>query len=180
MIRGLRRSAGLELLSFAIQTNIGMGTFFDILQWFLTSLRDNKMQVAHYSDKIHGCGDSVLNAIRRQFFKVIKSVIVKAKETRDEKNLIMLLNALIWNYKGSDLSYLAECDIVGMLVKGDGGRMHPIAMSWGKQLKQKKESEDPTLTRTVITLFEYLFKQTLSQVVMFDSSKDEEEKAEKK
>ena len=65
MIKGLRRSAGLELLSFAIDTNIGIGTFFDILQWFLTSMRGNKQIVAHYSDGIEGCGDSVLNAIRK-------------------------------------------------------------------------------------------------------------------
>ena len=91
MIKGLRRSAGLELLSFAAQTNVGIGTFFDILQWFLTSLRANKQQVAHYSDDIAGCGDSVLSAIRKQFFKVIKTIIVKAKQTRDEKHLLVLI-----------------------------------------------------------------------------------------
>ena len=64
MLKGLRRSAGLDLISFAIQTNIGFGTFVDILQWFLTSLRFNSHNVAHYTDKISGCGDSVISAIR--------------------------------------------------------------------------------------------------------------------
>ena len=39
MLKGLRRSAGLDLISFAIQTNIGNGTFLDLLAWFLTALR---------------------------------------------------------------------------------------------------------------------------------------------
>ena len=142
MINGLRRSAGLELISFAIQTNINEGTFLDILQWFETSLRNNQMQVVHYSDKIKGCGESVMNAIRRQFFKVIKSVILKAKKTRDEKTLNTLLQALIWNYNSSDLAYLAKYDIVGLLERGDGGTMHPIAMSWGKQFKFKKPDQE--------------------------------------
>lgn len=41
-IKGLRRSAGLDLISFGIQTNIGAGTFQDLLQWFLTALRANR------------------------------------------------------------------------------------------------------------------------------------------
>ena len=77
MIKGLRRSAGLDLISFAIKMNLGMGTFLDIMQWFLTSLRANRHKVAHYSDKITGCGDSVLASIRKQFFKIIKVIIMK-------------------------------------------------------------------------------------------------------
>ena len=42
MIKGLRRSAGLDLISFTIKMNLGMGTFMDIMQWFLTSLRANR------------------------------------------------------------------------------------------------------------------------------------------
>ena len=75
MVRGLRRSAGLNLLSFAAQLNLGDETFLDLLQWFLTSLRENKYQVAHYTDGISGCGDSVLSVIRKEFFKIIKVVI---------------------------------------------------------------------------------------------------------
>ena len=42
MIKGLRRSAGLDLISFTMKMNLGMGTFLDIMQWFLTSLRANR------------------------------------------------------------------------------------------------------------------------------------------
>ena len=46
-----------------------------------------------------------------------------------------LLNALIWNYKGSDMNYLAEYDLIGVLQRGDGDRTHPVWLSWGKQIK---------------------------------------------
>lgn len=98
MIKGLRRSAGLNLISFAIKCNIGLGTFLDIKQWFLTSLRQNRNVVAHYSDKIQGCGDSVLAAIRSQFFKIIKVIISRIKTCRSESHISAMLRALIWNY----------------------------------------------------------------------------------
>ena len=43
-----------------------------------------------------------------------------------------LLNALIWNYKGEDLNYLAKFDILEVIQHGDGSRMHPISLAWGK------------------------------------------------
>ena len=141
MIRGMRRSAGLELISFAIDANISKSSFFDILQWFETSLRNNSMQVVHYADKIKSCGDSVLKAIQRQFFKVIKSVIVKAKNTQNERDLGALLQALIWDYKSSDLPYLVKYDIIGLLERGNGDPLHPIAMCWGKQIRPRKPVE---------------------------------------
>ena len=41
MMKGLRRSAGLNLLSFAMQMNVDDMIFLDLLQWFVTSLRAN-------------------------------------------------------------------------------------------------------------------------------------------
>ena len=115
MIHGLRRSAGLNLLSFGAQCNVGLGTFKDVLQWFLTSLRANKHQVAHYSDGISGCGDSVLAAIRTQFFEILKVVVLKLEQEREPNDLMTLLNALIWNYKGEDLNYLAKFDVLEVI-----------------------------------------------------------------
>lgn len=118
--------------------------------------------MAHYSDDISGCGDSVLSAIRAQFFKVIKVIITKIKEIRDKNFLIHMLDALIWNYNGADLEYLAKYDVFGVLEKGDGGRTHPIALAWGKQIRQVKQNDDRTLTRKLMNTFEFLFKQVLS------------------
>lgn len=49
-----------------------------------------------------------------------------------------LLPALIWNYKSTDMQYLVKCDLINTLQYGDGGRIHPIPLSWGKQIKQVK------------------------------------------
>ena len=87
-----------------------------------------------------------------------------------------MLNSLIWNYQGEDLKYLAKFDVLTVLQQGDGGRTHPIRLSWGKQIKQKKESEDRTLTRVIANLFEFLFKQILSQVIIVDANREENEK----
>lgn len=100
MIKGLRRSAGLNLISFGVSKNIEPETFFDLLQWFLTSVRANKQSVAHYTDGISGCGDSIIDSIRKEFFKIIKAVITMIKTTRDTARLSELLNSLVWNYKG--------------------------------------------------------------------------------
>ena len=81
MVKGLRRSTGLNLLSFTIQLNLSQETFNDTLQWFLTLMRANKHNVAHYTDDISGCGDEVLAAIRKEFFKVIKAVVTKIKSS---------------------------------------------------------------------------------------------------
>ena len=43
--------------------------------------------------------------------------------------------ALIWNYQGEDFDYLAKFDVLSVIQHGDGGRMHPIALAWGKQIK---------------------------------------------
>ena len=97
---------------------------------------------------------------------------MKAKHSRDSKHLLILLDALFWNYKGEDLTYVVKSDIVGLLERGDGGQMHPIRMSWGKQLRQKKLSEDDTLTRKVAQMVEFLFKQVLGQVILLDAKDD--------
>ena len=68
MMKGLRRSAGLNLLNFAMQMDIGKLVFLDLLQWFTATLRANRDEVAHYTDNITGCGDSVVAAISKEFF----------------------------------------------------------------------------------------------------------------
>lgn len=175
MVKGLQRSAGLNLLSFGIRTNIGLGTYRDLLQWFLTSMRQNKHQVAHYSDGIAGCGDSVLTAIRKQFFKIIKTIITTIKLDRDGNSIRLNLPALVWNYKGADMEYLVKFDLINVLQFGDEGRTHPITLSWGKQIKQVKASADKSLTRMIASIFEFIFKQVLSQLILVDAGDDEDQ-----
>ena len=85
-----------------------------------------------------------------------------------------LLPALIWNYKSTDMQYLVKCDLINTLQYGDGGRIHPIPLSWGKQIKQVKQSNNKSLTRSIANLFEFIFKQVLSQVILIDTSVGED------
>ena len=62
MVAGLRRSAGLNLLSYAAMSKIGRK--LDVFMWFVSSLKSNDKVLSHYSDGLTGCGDSVLRAVR--------------------------------------------------------------------------------------------------------------------
>ena len=45
LVNGLKRSSGLNLISFAMNLNYSHQHFFDMIQWLQSSLRDNQMQV---------------------------------------------------------------------------------------------------------------------------------------
>ena len=131
-MKGLRRSAGLNLLNFAMQMDLNKWVFMDLLQWFVTSLRANLDEVAHYTDNITGCGESVIAAISKEFFQIIKQVVAKLKSCREFILIKVLLGALIWNYRGNDMKYLASFNIIDVIQRGNGDRMHPIRLAWGK------------------------------------------------
>ena len=57
----------------------------------------------------------MLASIRKQFFKIIKVITMKIKQTRNLPHLSAMLNALIWNYQGQDLNYIAKFDMLGVL-----------------------------------------------------------------
>ena len=162
-MKGLRRSAGLNLLNFGMSKRHTQA-FMDLIQWFVTSLRANLDQVAHYTDNISGCGDSVISAISNEFFQIIKRIVLKIKISRRSNNLSQLVEALIWNYRGNDLNYLAEFNVIEVLQRGDGDRLHPIRLIWGTGGK---------IADSIANLFEFLFKQVLSQVILLDSEQDD-------
>ena len=60
------------------------------------------------------------------------------------------------------MEYLVKFDLIKVLQFGDEGRIHPITLSWGKQIKQVKASADKSLTRMIASIFEFIFKQVLS------------------
>ena len=176
-MKGLRRSAGLNLLNFAMQMDLERWVFMDLLQWFVTSLRANRDQVAHYTDNITGCGDSVVAAIGKEFFQIIKQVVLKIKRGKEFQIIKGLLGALIWNYRGNDMKYLAKFNIIDVIQRGDGDRMHPIRLAWGKNTEfpgsNAFRSNRLNFSALVMKVFEFLFKQILSQVILLDAEKDQ-------
>ena len=132
MLKGYRRLSGIKLLSFAIEKNLDIDTFCDLIQWLLKSLRDKEGQIAHYSDNIQGCGESIMNQICNDFFNIIKMILVRIKTSQNKKDLIYLLSALYWNYQGNDLAKLSELDIIQVIRTGNGDPTHLIPLHWGK------------------------------------------------
>ena len=45
LVNGLKRSSGLNLINFAMNLSYSHQRFFDMVQWFNGSLRNNRMQV---------------------------------------------------------------------------------------------------------------------------------------
>ena len=176
-MKGLRRSAGLNLLNFAMQMDLDRWVFMDLLQWFVTSLRANRDQVAHYTDNITGCGDSVVAAIGKEFFQIIKQVVLKIKRGKELQIIKGLLGALIWNYRGNDMKYLAKFNIIDVIQRGDGRPMHPIRLAWGNNtenvIMSTLHGNSQTLAANVMKVFEFLFKQVLSQVILLDADQDQ-------
>jgi len=68
LIMSLRRSAGLNLLNFAMSFHGNEQIFFDMLQWFSGSLRENKSVSCHYLDGLACCGNKQETILRNQFF----------------------------------------------------------------------------------------------------------------
>ena len=56
LVGGLRRSAGLHLLNFAINLSYTSTRVFDLIQWFQGALRNNRVQQTHYLNNLEGCG----------------------------------------------------------------------------------------------------------------------------
>ena len=78
MVNGIRRSAGLNLISFAAGIHLYKKT--EVFQWFVSSLRSGDRAISHYSDGLTGCGDSIMNGVRIQFFKIIKTILTQLKD----------------------------------------------------------------------------------------------------
>ena len=49
------------------------------------------------------------------------------------------MNALYWNYTIEDQADIANLDIFTVLQVGNGDRLNPIRLAWGKYVKQKEE-----------------------------------------
>lgn len=63
---------------------------------------------------------------------------------------------------------LANIKIFSVLQEGDGTRLNPLKLSWGKLLKQQVDEKDNTLTRKVVKVFSFLFKIVLKSIVNED------------
>ena len=114
MIAGLRRLAGFEMFNKILATSSGQ-VFFDALHLFTASLRNNKSKVSHYMTGVDGCGFKTEKKIQKKFEKAIQLISLRLEIEKDPQQLVNLCDALIWDYKPSDLKILAKCNTVKIL-----------------------------------------------------------------
>ena len=75
------------------------------------------------------------------------------------------------------MKYLAKFNIIDVIQRGDGRPMHFIRCAWGNNtenvIASSLQSNSHNLAANVIKVFEFLFKQVLSQVILLDADKDQ-------
>ena len=132
-----------------------------------------------YIDKVEGCGEIVHSIARKEFFKVIESVISRLRKADlDTKSseICHLIDALYWSYKSSDLPALARLQVFRVLQDGNGQRFNKLRLSWGLTLEENangnKKSKDKTasLPDKIMHAFQFMFKSVLSCIVSEDTA----------
>ena len=127
------------------------------MSWFCGSLRGNKNpHVAHYLDDLKGCGYHLEELARESFFLILKGLINKLKESKEEEEIKIILNSLKWKFLARDHQSLRYLEIFKVLHEGDGSVNHKLKKSWGRPLKQVviTSEKDKKLTKEVVDLFE--------------------------
>jgi hypothetical protein len=100
LVTGLRRSAGLHLLNFAMNLSFSEKRFTDLVQWLQGAMRGNSMQVCHYLTNVESCGNNAETSIRLNFAQIIERItdVIKNEYIQQEDSYVYLLDALIWDY----------------------------------------------------------------------------------
>jgi tRNA A37 threonylcarbamoyladenosine biosynthesis protein TsaE len=112
--------------------------------------------VAHYLDDLKGCGHHLEEHARENFFSILKGMVSKLRESKDEEEIKVILNSLKWKYLARDHLSLYHLDLFKVLHQGDGKNDHKLKRSWGRPLKQEivSQEKDKKLSKEVIDLFE--------------------------
>ena len=142
------------------------------MSWFCGSLRGNKNpHVAHYLDDLKGCGHHLEDLAKQNFFSILKGMVAKLRESKDEEEIKIIINSLKWKFLARDHHSLYQLDLLKVLHQGDGKADNKLKKAWGRPLKQvivSKES-DKKLTKEVIDLFEQVFLLTVGRIVKPDT-----------
>ena len=73
------------------------------MSWFCGSLRGSKSpHVAHYLDDLKGCGHHLEELAREGFFQILKGMVHKLKDSKDEDEIKIILNSLKWKFYARD------------------------------------------------------------------------------
>lgn len=58
--------------------------------------------MAHYLDDLKGCGLHLEELARVEFFRIMKGMVLKLKESKEEDEIKVIINCLKWKYLARD------------------------------------------------------------------------------
>lgn len=106
-----------------------------MVSWFASSLRGNKNQMSHYLDDLKGCGLHLEDLARENFFNILRGLVRQLKDSTEESEIKVILNALKWKFLARDHVSLRNLDIFRTLHEGDGKKDNKLKKAWGRPLK---------------------------------------------
>lgn len=171
-INGSKRVAGLKILGQLLNFELPQAHRYDLMSWFCGSLRGNKNpHVAHYLDDLKGCGHHLEDLAKDNFFSILRGMVAKLRDSKDEDEMKVILNSLKWKFLARDHQSLFQLDLFKVLHQGDGKADHKLKRSWGRPLKQEivSKEKDKKLSKEVIDLFEQVFLLTVGRIVKPDT-----------
>jgi len=117
-LNGAKRVAGLTLLGQLMNLELQKEERFDLINWFCASLRNNKNSMSHYLEDMRGCGHHLEMSAKEGFFQVLKGLVKTLKESKDEEELKLVLNALRWKFSARDHDSLSNLQVFRALHSG--------------------------------------------------------------
>lgn len=164
-----RRCAGFKLISGMISGEMPFNQLENLISWFTSALRMNENRLSHYLDDLTGQGIHLETMSGKFFFKIVKTLVDRLKESKNETQIKVLLNALKWTYTARDHKELVQLGIFTSLHKGSNDKDNLLKKTWGRKLKIScKSIDDQALNQDVIDTFEQLFYTVTGRVVMKD------------
>jgi len=161
----------LKLLGQLINLELPQKHRYDLISWFASSLRGNKNQMSHYLDDLKGCGLHLEDLARENFFSILRGLVKQLKESTEESEIKVILNAFRWKFIARDHASLRNLDIFRALHEGNGKKDSKLKKAWGRPLKQEviSNENDKKLSKEVIDVFEQVFLMTVGRIIKPDT-----------
>ena len=111
-VKSVRRVRGLELLSEVMGLN-GMTQFMkeSLMLTFVAALREGRNQMTHYLHNISICSHHLQQQMRSHFFAILKSILKSVRQSKNEKHIVKMLDALVWKFTGRDHPDLSQLQL---------------------------------------------------------------------
>ena len=151
-VSATQRVSGLKLIATLMSKDLPHS--FDLINWFCSALRGNTNHLCHFLDDIRGCGHTLEGLARDNFFLIIKGLLGKLQESKDETEIRQIVNALRWDYNSADHRVLEELKVFQVLRDGCG-TSDKLSKLWGAKFK-----------------YEFIFKEPLAAGVTKSKEQD--------